>query len=66
MLKIIQIAAAAVYRPDYETLSLFALCEDGSTWIFDNPDLHDWEVCGAWRQLPAIPLYATRPSNRPD
>jgi len=53
MLKIIQIAA--VYRPDYEVLSLFALCDDGSTWILDNPDLHDWAGRGTWHKLPSVP-----------
>ena len=66
MLKIVQITAAAVYRPDYETLSFFALGEDGSIWMILNPDLDDWDGRGSWRQLPAIPVYATRPSNRPD
>lgn len=42
--KIIQIAAAA--DPDGGDAQLFALCDDGSTWML---------VHGTWHEMPAIP-----------
>ena len=64
MRKIIQISAVSTMR--MPGIGCFALCDDGTVWLYDNDNKYQWAKLYDIAQHPTVEITVLHPSSEKD